>query len=75
MHTHQHPLIDSHSHLAFSAFDDDREGVMQRAKEAGVIACLAIAVDSKTAADALLPNPRLLSSRIVLDAWVMIRWL
>ncbi len=27
---------------------------MQRAKEAGVIACLAIAVDSKTAADALL---------------------
>ena len=32
---------------------------MQRAKEAGVIACLAIAVDSKTAADALNPDDRI----------------
>jgi TatD DNase family protein len=33
-------LIDSHCHIDGSQFDDDRDGVVQRAKEAGVAAML-----------------------------------
>jgi TatD DNase family protein len=33
-------LIDSHAHLDFSPFDDDREAVIERAEEAGVVAIL-----------------------------------
>jgi TatD DNase family protein len=35
-------LVDSHAHLEFSQFDDDREAVLARAREAGVQTILAI---------------------------------
>jgi TatD DNase family protein len=38
-------LIDSHCHLNFDAFDDDREAVIARAKEAGVTVILNPGVD------------------------------
>jgi TatD DNase family protein len=34
------PLIDSHAHLDFPQFDDDREVVIERSEEAGVVAML-----------------------------------
>lgn len=42
-------LIDTHSHLAFEAFDADRDEVIQRAREAGLVGCLAVAVDPASA--------------------------
>ncbi|MCB9547233.1 MAG: TatD family hydrolase [Myxococcales bacterium] len=39
------PLIDSHAHLDFDRFDDDREAVLQRAVDAGVDAILTIGTD------------------------------
>ncbi len=43
------PLIDTHCHLAFDAFDDDREDVMARCHEAGLVGCVAVAVDAASA--------------------------
>ncbi len=40
--------IDSHAHLYFDRFNDDREQVIQRAKEAGFVAIINIAVDEQT---------------------------
>lgn len=38
-------FIDSHCHLAAAAFDDDREGVIARAREAGVEAAVVVGED------------------------------
>jgi TatD DNase family protein len=43
------PLVDSHCHLAFEAFDADREAVVERARKAGVVGCLIVAVDGPSA--------------------------
>lgn len=45
-------LVDTHCHVAFDAFDDDREEALERARRAGVRGCLAVAVDAATASDA-----------------------
>ncbi|MEZ4465143.1 MAG: TatD family hydrolase [bacterium] len=39
------PLIDSHAHLDFDRFDDDREAVLERARDAGVDSILTIGTD------------------------------
>ena len=44
------PFIDSHAHLADAAFDDDREAVIARARDAGAAAVVAIG-ESIAAAD------------------------
>ncbi len=46
-------LVDTHCHLAFSAFDEDRAEVIQRAKQAGLQACVAVSVDAASARAAL----------------------
>ncbi len=46
-------LVDTHSHLGFDAFDEDRADVVARARLAGVLACLAVAVDAPSARRAL----------------------
>jgi TatD DNase family protein len=38
-------LVDTHAHLDFSKFDQDREAVIQRARQAGVGAIITIGVD------------------------------
>ena len=38
-------LIDSHAHLDFSHFDGDREAVIERAREAGLVAILNVGTD------------------------------
>jgi len=38
-------LIDSHAHLDFRQFDDDRQAVIARAREAGVVAILDVGTD------------------------------
>jgi TatD DNase family protein len=38
-------LVDSHAHLDFSQFDDDREKVIQRAREARLVAILNVGTD------------------------------
>ncbi len=38
-------LIDSHAHLDFRRFDDDRESVIQRARETGLVAVVNIGTD------------------------------
>ena len=38
-------LIDSHAHLNFSQFDTDRDAVIQRARDAGLVAILNVGVD------------------------------
>jgi TatD DNase family protein len=42
-------LVDTHCHLAFSAFDEDRQDVLGRAREAGLVGCVAVAVDGPSA--------------------------
>ncbi len=42
------PLVDTHCHLAFEAFDADREAVVGRAREAGVEACLVVGVEARS---------------------------
>ncbi|MBE9507189.1 MAG: TatD family hydrolase [Chloroflexi bacterium] len=39
------PLIDSHAHLDFQQFDADREAVIERAREAGLVAIVNIGTD------------------------------
>jgi TatD DNase family protein len=38
-------IVDSHAHLDFSQFDDDRETVIQRARDAGLVAILNVGTD------------------------------
>ncbi len=47
------PLIDTHAHLDFEAFDPDRDQVLRRAREAGVVAVILPALDATTAGEAL----------------------
>ncbi|NOZ25485.1 MAG: YchF/TatD family DNA exonuclease [Nitrospirae bacterium] len=39
------PLIDTHCHLEMSAFDPDRDGVMERARNAGIAAIVTVGSD------------------------------
>jgi TatD DNase family protein len=41
--------VDSHCHLAFGAFDPDRAEVVARARESGVVACVVVSVDARSA--------------------------
>lgn len=41
-------LIDTHTHLQWPKFDDDRDAVIERAREAGVITMLTLATDLAT---------------------------
>ncbi len=49
----QPPLVDTHAHLDFHAFEEDREQVLQRAQEAGLVAVLIPAVDLASARKAV----------------------
>lgn len=49
----QLPLVDTHAHLDFHAFDQDREQVLQRAREMGLVAVLIPAVDLSSARKAV----------------------
>jgi TatD DNase family protein len=46
-------LVDTHCHLAFEAFDTDREAVVARAREAGVAGCVVVGVDQPSSESAL----------------------
>ncbi|GJM22309.1 MAG: deoxyribonuclease [Planctomycetota bacterium] len=46
-------LVDTHCHLAFSAFADDLDAVVERARSAGLVGCVAVAVDPESAEAAL----------------------
>jgi TatD DNase family protein len=46
-------LVDTHCHLAFEAFAADRQAVVERARVAGVQACIVVGVDRATSEDAL----------------------
>ena len=46
-------LVDTHCHLAFEAFDTDREAVVGRARAAGVGACVVVGVDQPSSEAAL----------------------
>lgn len=46
-------LVDTHCHLAFDAFDEDRDEVVGRARQAGLRGCLCVAVDGPSALRAL----------------------
>ncbi len=53
-------MIDSHTHLYWERFDDDREAVIDRARAAGVEAMIVIGVDlasSRAARDLAAANP------------------
>ena len=59
------PLIDSHAHLDFDRFDDDRSDVIDRARRAGVYAILSIGTDiasSQRAVDLAGQNDMLYAS-------------
>lgn len=47
------PAIDSHAHLYFDRFDEDREEVIKRAKDAGFVAIINIAVDEQTSSQVI----------------------
>ncbi|HWO93367.1 MAG TPA: TatD family hydrolase [Dehalococcoidia bacterium] len=47
------PLIDTHAHPQFSAFDDDRDIVLERARAAGLQALIAVGTDIPTSEAAL----------------------
>lgn len=49
----QPPLVDTHAHLDFHVFDEDREQVLQRARERGIVAVVIPAVDLTSAHKAL----------------------
>jgi TatD DNase family protein len=42
-------LFDSHNHLYFDKFDADRDAVIERARQAGVVGQVCIAEDAETA--------------------------
>lgn len=42
-------LVDTHCHLAFAAFQEDLESVVTRAREAGLVGCVAVSVDPASA--------------------------
>ncbi len=42
-------LVDTHCHLDFDSFDDDRDEVLDRARQAGLVRCVAVAVDIPSA--------------------------
>jgi len=46
-------VVDSHCHLAFDAFGEDRGQVIERARAAGVVACVVVGVDPASALAAL----------------------
>jgi len=46
-------LIDSHAHLDLKAFDSDREEVLKRAKEAGLVHIVTIGIDVESSARAM----------------------
>jgi len=47
-------LIDSHAHLHFPEYDEDREEVIERARKAGVVGFVNIGTDLKTSQQVLL---------------------
>lgn len=49
MVTQEAMLVDSHCHLAFDAFAEDRDEVVGRARADGVVACIVVAVDAESA--------------------------
>jgi TatD DNase family protein len=59
-------LIDSHAHLDFPLFDDDREVVIERAEEAGVVAILNVGTSlrSSRAAVALAEQHRFIYAAV-----------
>ena len=46
------PLVDTHCHIGFESYDEDREAVLERAREAGVRHCVVVAVDAPSAVQA-----------------------
>lgn len=46
-------MIDSHAHLYFDRFDDDREAVIERAREAGVSEIINVGIDLATSEQAI----------------------
>ena len=45
-------IIDTHSHLQFKAYDEDREQVIARAKEVGIV-CIAVGTKLQTSQKAV----------------------
>jgi TatD DNase family protein len=45
--------IDSHAHLYFDRFDDDRDEVIERARDAGFVSIVNIAVDEQTSLEVI----------------------
>ena len=46
-------MIDSHAHLYLEEFDEAREAVIRRAREAGVKSIINIGIDLKTTSQAI----------------------
>jgi Tat protein secretion system quality control protein TatD with DNase activity len=53
--------IDSHAHLYFDRFNDDRDEVIERSKDAGFVAIINIAVDEETSRWSLVALERMLA--------------
>ena len=50
------PLIDSHAHLSFANFQDDRDGVLLQARKAGLVAIVNVGSGGRARAfDLALP--------------------
>jgi TatD DNase family protein len=47
------PLVDTHCHLTVAPFDADRDEVIGRARQAGLLACVVVAIDAASARMAL----------------------
>lgn len=47
------PLVDTHAHLQFDAFDDDRDATLQRAREAGLLAIVNVGTGLESSAAAI----------------------
>ncbi len=46
-------LFDSHSHLQLSAFAEDRQAVLDRARQAGVVGAVVVGIDAASSEDAI----------------------